>query len=75
MNTDKYGAARRVRGDRRRGPTELAIFAIANPPVSGAESPAYGEAKIAFDENASWNSHRTTPIWVGKQAAKALAAA
>jgi Protein of unknown function (DUF3037) len=55
-------------------PRELDIYAIAIPPVAGAESPAYEEARAAFAEN---NVIELTPDAadrVGAQAAAALGA-
>jgi hypothetical protein len=54
-------------------PAELDIFAIAIPPVSGAESPAYEEAKVAFHENDVTELTPDNAYRVGEQAANALA--
>jgi hypothetical protein len=57
-------------------PAELLdIFAIAIPPVSGAESPAYEEAKAAFAENSVIELSPDEADRVGEQAAQALSAA
>jgi hypothetical protein len=55
-------------------PGELDIFAIAIPPVTGAESPAYEEAKAAFVENGVIELSPEEADRVGEHAAHALAA-
>lgn len=55
-------------------PAGLDIFAIAIPPVSGAESPAYEEAKVAFGENDVIELAPDDANRIGEQAAGALAA-
>lgn len=54
---------------------ELDIFAIAIPPVPGAESPACEEAKAAFDENGVIELSPKEADRVGEHAAHVLAAA
>ena len=56
-------------------PRELDIYAIAIPPVNGAESPAYEEAKAAFAENGVIELAPDEADRVGEQAAEALGAA
>jgi hypothetical protein len=56
-------------------PADLDIFAIAIPPVSGATSPAYEEAKAAFAENGVIELLPDEADRIGQQAAEALAAA
>jgi Protein of unknown function (DUF3037) len=54
-------------------PAELDIFAIAIPPVDGAESPAYEEAQAAFAENDVIELSPDQADHVGERAADALA--
>ncbi|MGI8730643.1 MAG: DUF3037 domain-containing protein [Solirubrobacteraceae bacterium] len=56
-------------------PAALDIFAIAIPPVDGAESPAYEEARAAFAENDVTELSPDEADRVGEQAAAALGAA
>jgi hypothetical protein len=56
-------------------PNQLDIYAIAIPPVAGAESPAYEEAKAAFAENGVIELTPHEADRVGAQAAEALGAA
>ncbi|HYN51637.1 MAG TPA: hypothetical protein VES62_11985 [Thermoleophilaceae bacterium] len=55
-------------------PAGLEIFAITIPPVAGAESPAYEEAKAAFAENTVTELSPDQADRVGEHAAEALAA-
>lgn len=56
-------------------PSELDIYAIAIPPVTGTEAPAYEEAKAAFAENSVIELTPDEADRVGAQAAEALGAA
>lgn len=56
-------------------PRELEIYAIAIPPVAGAESPAYEEARAAFAENDVIELPPDEADRVGERAAEALGAA
>lgn len=56
-------------------PSELDIYAIAIPPVTGTEAPAYEEAKAAFAENGVIELTPDEADRVGAQAAEALRAA
>jgi hypothetical protein len=56
-------------------PAELDIYAIAIPPLDGAESPAYEEAKAAFAENDVIQLAPDQADQVGEQAAAALGSA
>lgn len=56
-------------------PRALDIYAIAIPPVAGAESPAYEEARAAFAENGVIELTPDAADRVGAQAAQALGAA
>jgi hypothetical protein len=56
-------------------PRALDIYAIAIPPVAGAESPAYEEARAAFAENDVIELTPDAADRVGAQAAQALGAA
>lgn len=55
-------------------PAELDIFAIAIPPVAGAGSPPYEEARTAFAENGVIELAPDDEDRVGEQAAQRLAA-
>jgi hypothetical protein len=55
-------------------PSDLDIFAIAIPPVGGADSPAYEEARAAFAENDVTELAPDDADRVGALAAQALAA-
>jgi DUF3037 family protein len=56
-------------------PHALDIYAIAIPPVAGAESPAYEEARAAFAENGVIELTPDAADRVGAQAAQALGVA
>lgn len=56
-------------------PPGLDIYAIAIPPATGSESPAYEEARAAFDENGVIELAPEDADRVGAEAADALAAA
>lgn len=56
-------------------PADLDIFAIAIPPASGTESPAYQEAQAAFAENGVIELLPDEADRIGEQAAQALSAA
>lgn len=56
-------------------PSELDIYAIAIPPVTGTEARAYDEAKAAFAENGVIELTPAGADRVGAQAAEALGAA
>jgi Protein of unknown function (DUF3037) len=56
-------------------PRELDIFAIAIPPASGVESPAYEEARAAFAENDVVELSPEDADRVGENAAQSLSAA
>lgn len=56
-------------------PNGLDIYAIAIPPVNGAESPAYDEARAAFAENDVIELAPDEADRVGAEAAEALGAA
>jgi hypothetical protein len=56
-------------------PAGFDIYAIAIPPLDGAESPAYEEAKAVFAENSVIQLAPDQADRVGEQAAAALGSA
>src|SRR5262245_12323118 len=71
----KAGGALRTDSGEIQVPSQLDIYAIAIPPVDGAGSPAYEEAKAAFAENRVIELTPDEADRVGEQATEALGAA